>query len=80
MARATLFQDGVQTAERGLRVPKRVEKIEAWAKAARKCFARELGSTHHIAPSLHKITSEEIRMVFPDGVWILVRRKACPMG
>lgn len=80
MARAALYQDGELIAERGLRVPKRVQDIQAWSKAARKCFARELGSTHTMPLHTHRITEDEIRLGYLDGIGILIRRNACPLG
>lgn len=82
MARAALYKDGEQIAERGLRVPKRVEKIEAWSKAARKCFSRELGETSALPPTKHIICNDTntIRLGYSDGVGILIRRGACPIS
>ena len=80
MARAALYQDGELVAERGLRVPKRVQDIQAWSKAARKCFARELGSTFAEPLLSHRITEDEIRLGYSNHIGILIRRNACPLG
>lgn len=79
MARAVLMIEGEQVKERGLRVPKRIEKIEAWSKAAVKCFARELGSTPMILVN-YTVTSDEIRMVYANLYGILINRNASPLG
>ena len=79
MARAALFIEGEQIAERGLRVPKRVEKIEAWSRACLKTFKRELGD-QPIMLVKHTIDADTIRLGYVNGIGILVRRHASPLG
>lgn len=80
MARAVLFDpEGYRIKDRGYRVPKRTEKIEAWSKAALKTFLRELGSQPRILVK-HTITEDEIRLGYACGYGILIDRNAHPLG
>lgn len=85
MARAVLFLEGATIKERGLRVPKNINKIEAWSKAALKTFRRELGPTVGSRECPMKLVKHQydanfIRLGYADGHGILIDRLASPLG
>lgn len=86
MARAALFKDGEQLAERGLlKRPTKVASVQAWSKAGLMTFRKELGKSagsRECTKKLVKHTIDEnyIRLGYADGYGILIVRMASPLG
>ena len=86
MARAALFKDGEQLAERGLvKRPTKIASVESWSKAGLKTFRKELGQlagSRDCPRKLvkHTIDADYIRLGYADGYGILIDRHASPLG
>lgn len=86
MARAILYKDGEQIAQRGLlKRPTKVALVESWSKAGLKTFRKELGllAGSQLCPYKlvkHQIDENYVRLGYLDGTGILIDRLASPLG
>jgi len=86
VARAALYLEGEQLAERGLiKRPTKVHDVGSWSKAGLKTFRKELGvlaGSRECPFKLvkHTITEHHVRLGYSSGHGILIDRLASPLG